>query len=210
MCQYFTYAVLENIMRTQQRLQQQQGAALSQPNNSVQGQQSQQMKNAPHGVLQANGENIPKRNSPHGHKMAKGRRSSIQTISKMSRCDSSNKPSLRCRDGNKSTGSSPTKQYYGLTERTNSAYGASWSSSGTRSRSYTPPSREQLDARRSPSVSPVPNLAYAGARFSEPPSPKVLPKPPTHWFVAGEKPAQSLSSCVEMTNALKGMLKVQC
>ena len=209
MCQYSTYAVLANAMRTQQRLQQQ-GGALPHPNNGQSYQALQQNKITTHSVLQANnGENVPRRNSPHGHKMTKGRRSSMQNITKMSRCESSNKASSRCRSGNKSAGSSPTKQYYyGLTERTNVA---TWNSFETRSRSYTPPSREQTaGARRSPSNSPVPNLTYAGARFSEPPSPKVLPKPPTHWFAAGEQPGQTKSSCVEMTNALKGMLKVQC
>lgn len=57
---------------------------------------------------------------------------------------------------------------------------------------------------------------YAGARFSEAPSPKVLPKPPVHWFDADESdivspaPCGFSGTCREMTNALKGLLKVQC
>jgi hypothetical protein len=58
---------------------------------------------------------------------------------------------------------------------------------------------------------------YAGAKFSEAPSPKVLPKPPVHWVdKSGSSSLVAPSSCGfggtchEMTNALKGLLKVQC
>jgi len=67
---------------------------------------------------------------------------------------------------------------------------------------------------RSMSKSP-PTPVYAGAKFSEAPSPKVLPKPPTHWvemtsaFVQ-PSPCRLIGSCREMTDALKGLLKVQC
>ena len=61
--------------------------------------------------------------------------------------------------------------------------------------------------RQSPPTTPGKLPAYAGAKFSDPPSPKVLPKPPVHW-VSGEG-AVSNNSCAEMTSILKVMLKVQ-
>lgn len=84
------------------------------------------------------------------------------------------------------------------------------------------PVRSPLPARvfespqtcRSLSKSP-PTPVYAGAKFSEAPSAKVLPKPPVHWV---EVPASAMppstcrvgGTCREMTDALKGLLKVQC
>ena len=64
-------------------------------------------------------------------------------------------------------------------------------------------------SRKSPIKSPVQmSPAYAGAKFSEPPSPKVLPKPPMHWM-STESNSGLWNNCAEITNVLKVMLKVQ-
>ena len=66
----------------------------------------------------------------------------------------------------------------------------------------------------SPPVASTPEqdmaCVYAGAKFNDPPSPKVLPKPPMHWVVSGIRGRNSSqNACTEMTNILKVMLNVQ-
>jgi len=63
--------------------------------------------------------------------------------------------------------------------------------------------------RRSASSSQITanGSVYAGARFSEAPSPKLLPLPPRHWLVGID--SQRPGVCGEMTQQLKSVLQVK-
>ncbi|XP_076241571.1 uncharacterized protein LOC143183756 [Calliopsis andreniformis] len=60
----------------------------------------------------------------------------------------------------------------------------------------------------SPRGSPT-NSFYAGAKFSEPPSPASLPKPPSHWTTRLMSSCQQSDRSCNISNHLKMILNVQ-
>lgn len=60
----------------------------------------------------------------------------------------------------------------------------------------------------SPRGSPT-NSFYAGAKFSEPPSPASLPKPPSHWTTRLMTSCQQADRSYDISNHLKMILNVQ-
>lgn len=88
-------------------------------------------------------------------------------------------------------------------------------SPSSKSARSTPQQQQQQPQRceqRSPSSSPTNNSFYAGAKFSETPSPACLPKPPSRWT---DTTARLMGSCrqsdsaSEYTRQLRIVLNVQ-
>uniref|UniRef100_T1JJN9 Proline-rich nuclear receptor coactivator 2 n=1 Tax=Strigamia maritima TaxID=126957 RepID=T1JJN9_STRMM len=80
------------------------------------------------------------------------------------------------------------------------------------------PLRRRSESNGSPpstSTNSSPNtIAYAGAKFSDPPAPNSLPRPPSHWMNGENRPCApsktgGIEICNEISNQLKVMLNVQ-
>lgn len=50
--------------------------------------------------------------------------------------------------------------------------------------------------------------AYAGAKFGDAPSPRLLPLPPQHWLCSGNLQSAILSPCQSLTSEIKTLLQV--
>ncbi|XP_035669225.1 proline-rich nuclear receptor coactivator 2-like [Branchiostoma floridae] len=70
----------------------------------------------------------------------------------------------------------------------------------------TKPDKQLIQGSRS--ASPSDDDAYAGAKFSEPPKPADLPRPPVSWVSLKSPMLHKAPDCSQMTNDLKTMLKV--
>ena len=117
------------------------------------------------------------------------------------------------RQGSPTTGSQRCSQRYGLI-RTTTFFPSGARPKGSPGRlSCSPPfsSRSMRSSPiryDSPSGSPT-NIFYAGAKFSEPPSPASLPQPPSHWMDLLDTCHSSGHSFSSINDHLQMFLNVQ-
>ncbi|XP_065556240.1 proline-rich nuclear receptor coactivator 2-like isoform X2 [Artemia franciscana] len=93
-------------------------------------------------------------------------------------------------DGDRSSGASSPANSEGY--RTPPRRIPSWSESSGSPRSYSPFNKD---------------ISYAGARFDEPPSPRVLPMPPVSWIPASPAPPSQRREVMEL--GLKKLLGIE-
>jgi hypothetical protein len=164
-------------------------------------------------MVEQNAENYSSQGS-HGHNNSRHTNHNTPRISKNAYCQSVTTPSRGKHRKVESHVEEASEQQYKV-----KSYEAAVQLSLETTRQGTPrlKTRASPSKEGSPRTSPTLGVFYAGAKFSEPPSPTALPKPPTHWtscmYMASGSTFPLISpqrpeKCREISDQLKVLLNV--